>query len=102
MTIPLRFGYKASAEQFGPTELLDYAVLAEEVGFDSVFISDHLQPWLHEGGHAPASIPWLGALGARTSRVLIGTSVLTPHDRTVHVVYCVPDSKVYQIPPDGR
>src|SRR5688500_2092407 len=78
MTVPLRFGYKASAEQFGPTELLDYAVLAEEVGFDSVFISDHLQPWLHEGGHAPASVPWLGALGARTSRVLIGTSVLTP------------------------
>ena len=78
MTIPLRFGYKASAEQFGPTELLDFAVLAEEVGFDSVFISDHLQPWLHEGGHAPASVPWLGALGAKTSKVLIGTSVLTP------------------------
>jgi coenzyme F420-dependent glucose-6-phosphate dehydrogenase len=76
--IPLRFGYKASAEQFGPAELLDYAVQAEEAGFDSVFISDHLQPWLHDGGHAPASIPWLGALGARTSRVLIGTSVLTP------------------------
>ncbi|MEZ3161909.1 glucose-6-phosphate dehydrogenase (coenzyme-F420) [Microbacterium sp. BWT-B31] len=78
MTIPLRFGYKASAEQFGPTELLDYAILAEEMGFDSVFVSDHLQPWLHEGGHAPASVPWLGALGAKTSRVLIGTSVLTP------------------------
>ncbi|GAA1995999.1 glucose-6-phosphate dehydrogenase (coenzyme-F420) [Microbacterium ulmi] len=74
----LRLGYKASAEQFGPRELLDYAILAEEVGFDSVFVSDHLQPWLHEGGHAPASVPWLGALGARTSRVLIGTSVLTP------------------------
>lgn len=78
MTVPLRFGYKASAEQFGPTELLDYAILAEEMGFDSVFVSDHLQPWLHEGGHAPASVPWLGALGAKTSRVLIGTSVLTP------------------------
>ncbi|WP_019181381.1 glucose-6-phosphate dehydrogenase (coenzyme-F420) [Microbacterium yannicii] len=78
MTVPLRFGYKASAEQFGPTELLKFGVLAEEVGFDSVFISDHLQPWLHEGGHAPASIPWLGALGAKTSKVLIGTSVLTP------------------------
>jgi coenzyme F420-dependent glucose-6-phosphate dehydrogenase len=78
MSVPLRFGYKASAEQFGPTELLEYAVLAEEVGFDSVFVSDHLQPWLHEGGHAPASVPWLGALGAKTSRVLIGTSVLTP------------------------
>ena len=78
MTIPLRLGYKASAEQFGPGELLDFAVLAEEVGFDSVFVSDHLQPWLHDGGHAPASVPLLGALGARTSRVLIGTSVLTP------------------------
>jgi coenzyme F420-dependent glucose-6-phosphate dehydrogenase len=78
MTVPIRFGYKASAEQFGPRELLDFGVLAEEVGFDSVFVSDHLQPWLHEGGHAPASVPWLGALGARTSRIIIGTSVLTP------------------------
>jgi alkanesulfonate monooxygenase SsuD/methylene tetrahydromethanopterin reductase-like flavin-dependent oxidoreductase (luciferase family) len=31
----IRFGYKASAEQFGPSELLDYAVLAEKAGFDS-------------------------------------------------------------------
>jgi coenzyme F420-dependent glucose-6-phosphate dehydrogenase len=33
---PLKLGYKASSEQFGPTELLDYAVLAETVGLDSV------------------------------------------------------------------
>ena len=78
MTVPIRFGYKASSEQFGPRELLDYAVLAEEVGFDSVFLSDHLQPWMHEGGHAPAALPWLGSAGERTSRVLLGTSVLTP------------------------
>lgn len=74
----LRFGYKASAEQFGPAELADFAVHAEEVGFDSVFVSDHLQPWRHDGGHAPAALPWLGAVGARTSRILLGTSVLTP------------------------
>ena len=74
----LRLGYKASAEQFGPTELADFAVLAEQAGFDSVFISDHLQPWRHDGGHAPAALPWLGAVGARTSRVVLGTSVLTP------------------------
>jgi coenzyme F420-dependent glucose-6-phosphate dehydrogenase len=78
MTLPLRFGYKASAEQFGPTELADFAVLAEEMGFDSVFVSDHFQPWMHEGGHAPAAIPLLGAVGARTSRIVMGTSVLTP------------------------
>jgi coenzyme F420-dependent glucose-6-phosphate dehydrogenase len=74
----LRFGYKASAEQFGPNELLDYAILAERRGFDSVFISDHFQPWRHTGGHGPFSIAWMGALGARTSRILMGTSVLTP------------------------
>jgi len=74
----IRFGYKASAEQFPPTELLGYAVRAEELGFDSVFVSDHFQPWRHDGGHAPAALPWLGALAARTQRVVLGTSVLTP------------------------
>jgi coenzyme F420-dependent glucose-6-phosphate dehydrogenase len=74
----LRLGYKASSEQFGPTELLEYSILAERRGFDSVFISDHFQPWRHTGGHAPFSMAWLGALGARTTRILMGTSVLTP------------------------
>jgi len=74
----LKLGYKASAEQFGPRELLDFSCLAEEVGFDSVFVSDHFQPWKHTGGHAPFSFAWLGALGARTRRVQIGTSVATP------------------------
>ena len=74
----LRFGYKASAEQFGPAELLKFAILAEERGFDSVFISDHFQPWCHTGGHAPFAMAWLAAFGARTSRILMGTSVLAP------------------------
>jgi coenzyme F420-dependent glucose-6-phosphate dehydrogenase len=74
----LRLGYKASAEQFGPNELLDFSILAEQRGFDSVFISDHFQPWRHTGGHAPFSMAWMGALGARTSRIVMGTSVLTP------------------------
>ena len=74
----LKLGYKASAEQFGPRELLDFSVLAEEVGFDSVFVSDHFQPWKHTDGHAPNSLAWLGALGASTKRVVIGTSVATP------------------------
>ncbi len=74
----LQLGYKASAEQFAPTPLLDFSILAEQVGFDSVFISDHFQPWKHTDGHAPYSLSWLGALGARTSRVVMGTSVMTP------------------------
>ena len=74
----LRLGSTASAEQFGPRELLEFSCLAEEVGFDSVFISDHFQPWKHNGGHAPYSFAWLGALGARTERIIMGTSVVTP------------------------
>src|SRR5277367_776047 len=77
----LRLGYKASAEQFGPRELLEFSVQAEREGFDSIFISDHFQPFRHTGGHAPFSMTWLGALGASTSRVTMGTSVLTPSFR---------------------
>jgi coenzyme F420-dependent glucose-6-phosphate dehydrogenase len=74
----LKLGYKASAEQFGPRELLDNAVLAEQLGFDSILVSDHFQPWRHSGGHAPHSFTWLAALGERTHRATIGTSVVTP------------------------
>src|SRR5690625_3050996 len=74
----LKFGYKASAEQFSPQQLLDFTIRAEDASFDSVFVSDHLQPWRHHGGHAPAALPWLGAAAARTERIQLGTSVLTP------------------------
>jgi coenzyme F420-dependent glucose-6-phosphate dehydrogenase len=75
--VALRIGLKASAEQFGPRDLVEYAVRAEEVGLDSVWVSDHFQPWRHTGGHAPFSIAAMTAVGERTSRVQIGTSVLT-------------------------
>ncbi len=74
----LRIGYKASAEQFAPRELVEYAVRAEEVGLDSAAVSDHFLPWRHEGGHAPFALSWLAAVGERTSRIQLGTSVLTP------------------------
>jgi coenzyme F420-dependent glucose-6-phosphate dehydrogenase len=74
----LRLGYKASAEQFGPQQLLEFAVAAEKHGYDSVWTSDHFQPWRHTDGHAPNALAWLGAAAASTERVILGTSVLTP------------------------
>jgi coenzyme F420-dependent glucose-6-phosphate dehydrogenase len=74
----VRIGYKASAEQFGPAELLEYSVEAERIGLEIVAVSDHFQPWRHHGGHSPAVLPWLGAAGQRTERAVLGTSVLTP------------------------
>ena len=77
----LQLGYKASAEQFPPRRLLDLAVAAERAGFDSVWTSDHFQPWRHTDGHAPNAIAWLGAATQATTRVILGTSVLTPSFR---------------------
>jgi coenzyme F420-dependent glucose-6-phosphate dehydrogenase len=77
----LRLGYKASAEQFGPKDLLAFAVAAERHGFESVWTSDHYQPWRHTDGHAPNALAWLGAAAASTERVILGTSVLTPSFR---------------------
>ncbi|PPJ20029.1 glucose-6-phosphate dehydrogenase (coenzyme-F420) [Nocardia nova] len=74
----LKLGYKASAEQFGPRELVELGVLVEEHGLDSATVSDHFQPWRHKGGHAPFSLAWMTAVGERTSRIQLGTSVLTP------------------------
>jgi coenzyme F420-dependent glucose-6-phosphate dehydrogenase len=74
----MRFGYKASAEQFAPNTLLKFAIEAEEAGFESVFISDHFQPWKHTDGHAPFAPSWMAAALARTEKLVVGTSVLTP------------------------
>jgi coenzyme F420-dependent glucose-6-phosphate dehydrogenase len=78
LTLPLKLGYKASAEQFAPRELVEIAVAAEAHGFESVAVSDHFQPWRHTGGHAPFSLAWMAAVGERTSSIQIGTSVMTP------------------------
>jgi coenzyme F420-dependent glucose-6-phosphate dehydrogenase len=74
----VRLGYKASAEQFGPVELLEFSRHAERVGLEIVAISDHFQPWRHHGGHGPNALTWLGAAAAGTERAALGTSVLTP------------------------
>ena len=68
----LRLGYKACAEQFAPRELLDFSVAAERLGLEIVAVSDHFQPFRHTGGHGTAALPWLGAVGERTERALLG------------------------------
>jgi coenzyme F420-dependent glucose-6-phosphate dehydrogenase len=73
----IKIGYKASAEQFGPRDLVEFGVAAEQHGFDSAVVSDHYQPWRHNGGHAPFSISWMTAVGERTRHITLGTSVLT-------------------------
>lgn len=53
--------YHASHEQFSPTNLLEYAILAEKYGFDACHSSDHFHPWSIRQGHSGYSFAWLGA-----------------------------------------
>jgi coenzyme F420-dependent glucose-6-phosphate dehydrogenase len=76
--VSVRIGYKASAEQFGPRELLELSVEANRHGLDLIAVSDHFQPWRHHGGHAPSALTWLGAACQASGEALLGTSVLTP------------------------
>jgi G6PDH family F420-dependent oxidoreductase len=74
----MRFGYKLSAEGFGPADLIRQAVRAEEAGFDFVEISDHYHPWLDVQGHSPFAWTVLGAIAAQTSTVGLATGVTCP------------------------
>ena len=54
-------------------ETLDQAAYAEELGFSSVWLSEH---HFSEEGYLPSLAAVLGALAMRTSRVRLGTAVL--------------------------
>jgi coenzyme F420-dependent glucose-6-phosphate dehydrogenase len=87
MTRALTLGYKASAEQFAPRELVELAVAAEAHGMESVATSDHFQPWRHEGGHAPFSLTWMAAVGERTSSIRYNPAVLAQAFATMGMLY---------------
>jgi coenzyme F420-dependent glucose-6-phosphate dehydrogenase len=74
----LVLGYKASTEQFGPGELLDWCVEAERCGFDAITASDHFHPWRDADVHCFFVWSWLGALGERTRSIRFGAGVTCP------------------------
>jgi coenzyme F420-dependent glucose-6-phosphate dehydrogenase len=76
----MRYFFGAAHEQFPPDDLLRQAVEAERAGFDGVGASDHLQPWWEPGESGHAWV-WLGAVGAATERIALGTAVTPPGPR---------------------
>ena len=62
-----KIGYHISHEQFSPADLLEYAQMAEEAGFQFAISSDHFHSWSPEQGHAGFAWSWLGAAMAKTT-----------------------------------
>lgn len=54
-------GYHASHEQFAPSQLLKFSLLAKNAGFRAINSSDHFYPWSERQGQSGFSFAWLGA-----------------------------------------
>jgi G6PDH family F420-dependent oxidoreductase len=96
-----RFGYTLMTEQSGPKALVEYAVRAEQVGFDFEVSSDHYSPWLASQGHAPYAWTVLGAVAHATSRVELMTYVTAPIQR-YHPAVVAQKAATMQLLSDGR
>src|SRR6188508_3520448 len=96
-----RFGYTLMTEQSGPRDLVNYAIAAEQAGFDFEVCSDHYSPWLMSQGHAPYAWTVLGAVAQATSRVELATYVTCPSIR-YHPAVVAQKAATLQLLSEGR
>jgi alkanesulfonate monooxygenase SsuD/methylene tetrahydromethanopterin reductase-like flavin-dependent oxidoreductase (luciferase family) len=79
-----RIGYFLSSEEHPGSELVKAAGLAEQAGFEALWISDHFHPWLDEQGHSPFVWSVLGGIASATERLKVTTAVTCPTMRARH------------------
>ena len=60
----MRIGYFLSSEEYDPGQLVEQARLAEQAGFEALWISDHFHPWNDAAGPEPVRVVVIGALVA--------------------------------------
>ena len=80
-----QFGYFLSTEEYTPAELLDQARLADDAGFDGLWISDHFHPWNDEQGQSAFVWSVIGAIG-QVCDLPVTTAVTCPTFRIHPVV----------------
>ncbi len=72
-----RYGYFLSSEEYDPGSLIKQAALAEQAGFEALWISDHFHPWLDEQGESSFVWSVIGAISQVTD-LPITTAVTCP------------------------
>lgn len=80
-----KFGYLLSTEEYGPADLIEQARLAEEAGFESLWISDHFHPWNDEQGESPFVWSVIGAI-SQVCSLPVTTAVTCPTFRIDPVI----------------
>ncbi len=75
------FGYFLSCEEYSPAELIEQARLAEEAGFEKLWISDHFHPWTSAQGESAFVWSMIGAL-SQACTLPVTTAVTCPTMRT--------------------
>ncbi|WP_306319433.1 MULTISPECIES: TIGR03557 family F420-dependent LLM class oxidoreductase [unclassified Streptomyces] len=71
------YGCFLASEEFGPRELVEQARMAEQAGFDCLWISDHYHPWNEAQGQSPFVWNVIGALAEAVS-LPVETAVTCP------------------------
>src|SRR5436189_3673435 len=98
---PMKVGYFLSSEEWGPKDLVAQAVMAQEAGFEALWISDHFHPWNDAQGHSPFVWSVIGAIAQATDGIPITTAVTCPTIR-IHPAIIAQAAATSAVMLDGR
>ena len=95
-----RYGYFLSSEEYEPASLVRQARMAEQAGFDALWISDHFHPWLDRQGQSSFVWAVIGAISQVTS-LPVTTSVTCPTTR-IHPAIIAQAAATASLLTDGK
>jgi G6PDH family F420-dependent oxidoreductase len=73
----MQIGYFLSCEEYGPSDIIEQARLAEDAGFERLWISDHYHPWNDAQGESPFVWSMIGAI-SQVCSLPVTTAVTCP------------------------
>jgi G6PDH family F420-dependent oxidoreductase len=96
----MRIGYFLSCEEFTPAQLVEQAGLAEQAGFDALWISDHYHPWNDAQGQSAFVWSMIGAI-SQACDLPVTTAVTCPTVR-IHPAVVAQAAATSAVLLDGR
>lgn len=96
----MSIGFFLSCEEYTPAELVEQARLAEEAGFEALWISDHYHPWTDAQGQSPFVWSVIGAI-SQVCQLPVTTAVTCPIMR-MHPAIVAQAAATAAVQLDGR